>query len=602
MSAARLPATAPPFSFPGILQWAPWLTLALGVVGALLAVTLGPTDTTAHIVLTGGIAIASLANFAAAKFRDWQPPSKPGMLKGARRALESVGFVGGAAVLVSLIIDGFALAQREGFVALGDIAGALTPIVGAFASALLVLASVALLLSVRVPGPAAERRHLMATQATILLAVVGLILARLIALGFVQSLDPTGAPHTALDAVFALNFAAGMALAGALLARRVPTPFRSPFHEGSTKAVLYPALAGIIVVFVALILLAGSGVQQQGSVDRVLPPLLLMVVAFLVVGTMVAVLSGRRDEPKPLFVQRMAPERKRRLVMVGTGVGAGAVVFLLALATWNGDVSFLDPERGLELALLAPLAAMTPVAIYDHLYERRRIALEDRIPDFLRDLAASRRAGLTLPKAVVVASGGSYDALNPEVRKMAEQVSWGTSFEEALDRMADRVNTLGVRAISAVVREASSSGGEVHDVLQVVSEQRREARELDAERRRQMSLYVTIIYVSFFVFVAILLMLGATFLPAASGVPNSQTGQNTNLPVPAAELGLIQIDLLDYRRLFMVAGFVQGVGDGVVAGVMSTSRFGSGLKHAVIMGACGVLAFSLFMPIPGAAI
>jgi flagellar protein FlaJ len=573
------------------LRWGPVLVLALAAVGG--ALTLLPGGSGGQGYLAAGIVAAFLVNVVAVRHADWARPAPGGhRWRAQQRALHALGFLGGVAVLVSAAIDAFAAAQRFRVLDLSDVAGTLIPFVGAFVAVCLALAAGALLLALRSPGPALGRVHRWGAWLTALAALAGLALAGLIVAGRLQSF--AGKPLTPLDAVFALNFAAGAALLGALLARRVPTPFRAPGQVGSARAILYPALAGVVVVFAVLATLATTSLAGARTYARILPPLLILVAAFLVIGTLAVLVQARGQRPPPLYVQRMAPERRRRLLIVGLGLAAGGVVLFLALQAFTGRLPRSVAAHAFELLLLAPLVAMTPLAVYDTVYESRRIRLEDRVPDLLRDLAASRRAGLTLPKAVTAASQGNYDALDPEVQMMAHQVSWDMPFEEALDRMAQRIGTPGVQAVSAVVREASASGGEVHDVLQVVGEQRREARELESERRQGMALYGIVIYVSFFVFLTILLMLDATFLPAIARA--GARAPTSGLPGGTAALGIARVDLADYRRLFLVAAFVQGVGDGIVAGVMGTGRVGSGLKHAVIMGSIGVLAFMLLLP------
>ena len=50
---------------------------------------------------------------------------------------------------------------------------------------------------------------------------------------------------------------------------------------------------------------------------------------------------------------------------------------------------------------------------------------------FLRDVAASHRGGLTLTASVQIAAKGEYGELTPEIRKMADQLSWNVPFNEA---------------------------------------------------------------------------------------------------------------------------------------------------------------------------
>ena len=45
--------------------------------------------------------------------------------------------------------------------------------------------------------------------------------------------------------------------------------------------------------------------------------------------------------------------------------------------------------------------------------------IDEAFPDFVRDLAESRRAGMTFTKAIMYSSKGNYGLLTPEIQKIA---------------------------------------------------------------------------------------------------------------------------------------------------------------------------------------
>ncbi|HVL88381.1 MAG TPA: type II secretion system F family protein [Candidatus Thermoplasmatota archaeon] len=567
------------------LLWGPLLTIAVCLAGFLVAQTApGQGLLTAYVAALLGatlvwiLAAASVPGAGAAR----EAPVRAGTI--------AAGFLCTALLVAALAVETLAALHRFGHLDLSGIAEGLVPQLSAAAAAGLLAANLGLVVALAYPLPRRGLGAKAAAGAFVAVSLFGLLLAAAISLGLLTEL--AGRFVGPQEAVFGLNLAAAGALCAVLLATGLPTPLSPPARLALSAAVLQPVLLAVVVVFGVVAVLASAGLAAAAS--RVLPPLLGFVLLFVVAATLAAAVRPREKPPPPLWVVRMEPERRRRLALLAGGVGASIGIALLAALVGAGLVSEIPSSRWLDLALAAPLVALAPVALHDHLQERKRIRLEDRVPDLLRDLAASRKSGLTLPKATLAAASADYDALSPEVRKMADQVSWGVPFEAALDRMADRVGTVGIRAVAAVVQEASTSGGPVHDVLQVVSEQRREARELEAERRRAMSLYIAIVYVAFGVFLAILLVLNATLLPALAGAGQEAVAAGAG----ASGLSFGQVDLAAFRTLFLVAAWVQGVGDGVVAGVMSTGRVGTGLKHAVVMGFVALACFGLLVPPP----
>jgi len=208
------------------------------------------------------------------------------------------------------------------------------------------------------------------------------------------------------------------------------------------------------------------------------------------------------------------------------------------------------------------------------LIEARRIHKIDSIfPDFVRDLAESRRAGMTFTKALLFSAKGNYGILTQEINKIAQQVSWGTSVNDALLAFAQRVPTSLIQRTVSLIIEASKSGGNVADVLDAASRDAREIKMLEAERRANMASYVVVIYVGMMVFLVIIAVLSAQFLPA---MIQDQGGVGGGMGATQGHIDAI-------TAVFFWAGILQGFGSGMVAGVFEDGKFVSGVKHIFIM-------------------
>src|SRR6266571_4390720 len=114
---------------------------------------------------------------------------------------------------------------------------------------------------------------------------------------------------------------------------------------------------------------------------------------------------------------------------------------------------------------------------------------------------------MTLAEAIVVSSGGRYGKLTPEIKKMAAQITWGVPATEALRLFADRVKTPMVGRVVAIIVKSSDAGGDVADVLTMVSHDTKENQLTEDERRIAMSTYIAVIYISFMVFLVTICIL-----------------------------------------------------------------------------------------------
>ncbi|OPX72928.1 MAG: flagellar assembly protein J [Methanoregulaceae archaeon PtaB.Bin108] len=231
-----------------------------------------------------------------------------------------------------------------------------------------------------------------------------------------------------------------------------------------------------------------------------------------------------------------------------------------------------------DILILSILIAIVPVAFMDFRENRRMKNLEEALPNFFRDLAGMNDSGMTLPNAIHLVAQGEYSTLTPFIRRLDNEMSWNTTFIEAIQRFRTRLGTpLSDRSIDLIAK-ASKAGGDVSEVLRAAARDTYEVLALRSERSNNMLIYVIIVLISFLVFVFVIFILVSTFLTtmATAGSAASAAGAGA-----AAFIG--NIDLFFYTRLFSHAAMIQGVCSGLVAGQMGEGRVVAGLKYSSIM-------------------
>jgi archaeal flagellar protein FlaJ len=301
--------------------------------------------------------------------------------------------------------------------------------------------------------------------------------------------------------------------------------------------------------------------------------------------------EGQAGESVPLT-------RETLLLIVGGVIGA--VLWVIAALNYLGtlNIQFRAGEGAganpaVDFFVLGLLVLIAPYGFAMSAKLRRISKIEERLPDFLRDVAEAGRFGMTLPDAIVVASSGRYGLLTDEIKKMASQLEWGVPVATALRLFEERVPTPLVQRVVSIVTRANEAGGNVADVLTMVAHDTREAQLAAQGRQISMLTYVTVIYISFFVFLVTIYIMAAVFLPqmitAGQGVASSSLGGG------ALSLSFNLVPVLFLA--FMVAVIVHAVGDGVMAGVLYNGRIAEGLQHATIMLAVGWLMMRFVVPI-----
>lgn len=223
--------------------------------------------------------------------------------------------------------------------------------------------------------------------------------------------------------------------------------------------------------------------------------------------------------------------------------------------------------------------------------------IEYRLPDFLRDVAEAGRFGMTLAGAIVVASRGRYGKLTPEIKKMAARIDWGVPASEAIRLFAENINTPVVNRVSAIIMKANDAGGNVADVLTLVSNDTKQEQLMEKERKLYMSTYIAVIYIAFMVFLVTIIILNATFLPQMekAGTETSELVEETG-GASGASATMIQAQAIgSIQFAYLIASLAHAMGDGLIAGALSTGKIKNGLIHSAVLIIATFIVLRLFL-------
>ena len=249
------------------------------------------------------------------------------------------------------------------------------------------------------------------------------------------------------------------------------------------------------------------------------------------------------------------------------------------------------PEiSAIDYVIFGLISLMLPYGLYGRRRDQIRARVEDKFPDFLRDLAEYWKGGLSMTVAIQTLAKGEYGNLNEDVNKMASQISWGISFGEVLDMFTERVTSPIVTRAVRMVDEANRAGGRISDILLAASFDAREIKALETERRQEVGSYVTVIYASFFVYLGIILVLAQTFIPA---IVDSAAATGSTGSMSIGNLTIREMNEVWISTIFLYSLVVQGIGNGLAAGFMSNGRLYSAFNRASFLLLVGWFVFEL---------
>ncbi len=158
------------------------------------------------------------------------------------------------------------------------------------------------------------------------------------------------------------------------------------------------------------------------------------------------------------------------MMLLAGGIGLNVMLRLSFVPVWGAWVSAFG-------------AAITPV-----LYIRKRRAerfqrIEEQLPEALDFLSRALIAGHSLPMSMELLSEEAGAPISSEMRKIVDEYNLGMSMEDALHNFASRVPSVDIQFFVSAVLTQSRTGGNLHELLENLSETIRERGSLKGQVR-----------------------------------------------------------------------------------------------------------------------
>ncbi len=162
------------------------------------------------------------------------------------------------------------------------------------------------------------------------------------------------------------------------------------------------------------------------------------------------------------------------------------VMALIALLVW----------KSLLLIPITLLLGFTlPILWVKTLKQRRKQAFADQIAELLTMLSSSLRGGFSLVQALKMVAKESPEPTRSELERVVQEVQLGVSLNDALDHLADRMESSDLELVITAIKINGRVGGNLTEILESISTTIRERGKLRREVRvitsmQRMSSYV----------------------------------------------------------------------------------------------------------------
>ncbi|MBI2142563.1 type II secretion system F family protein [Candidatus Woesearchaeota archaeon] len=140
---------------------------------------------------------------------------------------------------------------------------------------------------------------------------------------------------------------------------------------------------------------------------------------------------------------------------------------------------------------------------------KRRIGIEEVLPDYLQLTSGNIRAGMPVDRALWYAVRPRFGVLANEIEMVAKETMSGSDLDAALMRFADKYDSVVLKRSINLLIESYNAGGEVGDILNKIANNIKENQLM----RKELAANVT----TYAIFIGFATIIASPFLFALSG-------------------------------------------------------------------------------------
>jgi len=252
--------------------------------------------------------------------------------------------------------------------------------------------------------------------------------------------------------------------------------------------------------------------------------------------------------------------------------------------------------RVLDDILMVPfLFVIGTFAVVWELYSRRIRRMEEALPELLQRLASLNQAGMSVVESIKRVRESDLGELSTEVDRVWRDIEYGANVDDALRRFGLRVRTTSTTRVVTLLANALRASGSLAPILRIAGEQAEAELKLRRRRRQQMFTYLVVIYISFVVFLVIIVAIEQVLVPSLpTNVPTPSPEDTTRLGVDASLFNrFANVNKAAYTLVFFHTALVQAAFSGFIGGQLGEGSLKDGAKHVTVMLGTAYLVFVL---------
>lgn len=205
-----------------------------------------------------------------------------------------------------------------------------------------------------------------------------------------------------------------------------------------------------------------------------------------------------------------------KIDQAGLPLRAGELVFFhIVVVIGAGLIASFATQSPVLVVLIVGLGAAAPLVAIEIVHKRREARFHDQLPDTLQLIGGALKAGYSFLQAIDMVVAETLPPMSDEFKRVLAESQLGLPVEQALDHMAERVDSTNFNWTVMAVKIQREVGGNLAEVLDILANT---IRERDAVGRQIKTLTAEgrisaiILYVLPFVVAALLYVMNPGYL------------------------------------------------------------------------------------------
>jgi len=260
------------------------------------------------------------------------------------------------------------------------------------------------------------------------------------------------------------------------------------------------------------------------------------------------------------------------------------IAIIVGFFTWLIVDLLLGLSQSVQLGFLMFLVLVDLLIGYPYLMAKGRISeIEEALPDALRQMADTLRAGGTYEYALREIASSEYGPLKKEMNEVLRKLEEGENFENSLKTISLNVDSRLVQRTITIIIDSVRAGAGLASVLEEIAEDVREAHRINKERKARTVMQVIFMFMAggaiapmIFGFMSTI----STLLITASSSVASQAEQAT----AETALGIINLSIQAYI-------FIETLATALMMSIMREGNMGKSIIYFPVLLFIAYLAY-----------